>query len=123
MRLLRRNTVEFLYYPVINNVGTFTGDMVATGWFKPEYGDPVVYRGTLSTESGFATDTMQGVETPYTHVMLMDNVTADISELGVIQVNGRWYEVKAVRRSRNVLNLALKLSTMAPVEHYGEASE
>ena len=90
--------------------------MVGTRWYKPVYGQPVIYRGNISVANGFAQDSMLGVETPYTHTLLMDNMTADISVLGLVGWNGKLYEVKAVRRSLNVLNIALKESTMMTVD-------
>lgn len=119
MKLLRRNTVEFLYYPLEDNRNQFADNMdpvVGTRWYKPVYGQPVIYRGNISVANGFAQDSMLGVETPYTHTLLMDNMTADISVLGLVGWNGKLYEVKAVRRSLNVLNIALKESTMMTVD-------
>jgi hypothetical protein len=41
----------------------------------------------------------------------MDDIHADINEAGLIKCNGLTYEIKAVRRSLNVLSVALKQLT------------
>ncbi len=111
MKLLRRNTTLFQYRALageeeeIRN-GHHTGNM------KPYYGDPVIYRGNISAPSGFATDNLFGVNTQYTHVLLMDKPEADISEDGLIDWRGGVYEVKAVRPSLNVLAVVLKKRTV-----------
>ena len=111
MKLQRRNTVLFQYKPVIGQEERLLNGM-HTGNYGPVYGDPVVYRGNISVPSGFATDNLFGVNTQYTHVLVMDNVNANIAEDGLIEWNGSKYDVKAVRQSINVLSAALKKRTV-----------
>ena len=107
MRLLRRNTTEFTYTAysgkteVMNN-GKHTGKFTLT------YADPVTYRGNISVPSGNDYQQLFGIETSYTHVLLMDDPETDIRESGLIQWKGKVYEIKAVRPSLNVLAVALK---------------
>lgn len=110
MKLLRRNTTEFAYYP---NVGE-TSDVVNgihTGEFMPIYGNPVYYRGNISAPAGNATDNLFGINLHYTHVLLMDDVKADIKEDGLIEWKDDMYEIKAVSPTINVLAIALKKQT------------
>lgn len=115
MRLLRRNTTLFQYRALageeeeIRN-GRHTGNM------KPHYAAPVTYRGNISSPSGLATDQLFGINTQYTHVLLMDNPDAEIEESGLIEWKGAAYEIKAVRPSLNVLAVALKKQTVNHAE-------
>lgn len=110
MRLLRRNTSVFSYRAFAGEQEVLK-DGRHTGNTKPLYAEPVQYRGNISAPSGFATDNLFGVNTKYTHVLLMDNPNADIKEDGLIDWNGSSYEIKAVRPSINVLAIALKKKT------------
>lgn len=111
MRLLRRNTTTFQYRALTGEEEVLK-DGMHTGNMKPTYGEPVTYRGNISAPSGFATDNLFGVNTQYTHVLLLDKPDADISEDGMIDWRGAVYEVKAVRPSINVLAVALKKRTV-----------
>lgn len=118
MKLLRRNTTKFVYYP---NVGE-TSDVVNgihTGEFKPIYGNPVYYRGNISAPVGNATDNLFGINLHYTHVLLMDDVKADIKEDGLIEWKNDMYEIKAVSPTINVLAIALKKQTKNHAEGGG----
>lgn len=110
MRLLRRNTSVFSYRAFAGEQEVLK-DGRHTGNTKPLYSEPVQYRGNISAPSGFATDNLFGVNTKYTHVLLMENPNADIKEDGLIDWNGSSYEIKAVRPSINVLAIALKKKT------------
>ena len=111
MKLLRRNTYRFAYYA---NTGTETEairDGLHTGEYTPAYAAPVYYRGNISAPYGNASDNLFGINTQYTHVLLMDDVKAPISEDGLIGWNGSIYEIQAVRPTLNVLAVALKKRT------------
>ena len=111
MRVLRRNTVVFFYRANTGHETEAVWEEKHTGNYKAVYAEPVRYRGNISPPSGFATDNLFGVNTRYTHVLVMDNPHADIKEDGLIEWNGAEYEVKAVRPSLNVLAVALKKRT------------
>lgn len=117
MRLLRRNTTAF-EYRALTGEEEILKDGMHTGNMQPTYANPVQYRGNISAPSGFATDQLFGINTRYTHVLLMDNPDAPIAEDGLIDWKGATYEVKAVRPSLNVLAVALKKRTKnnAPVD-------
>lgn len=115
MRLLKRNTTTFEYRPYLCKEQR-TKDGKPTFTQNPVYGDPVQYVGNISVPSGFATDNLFGVGTPYTHVLVMDNPDADIKEEGIITWKGCDYDIKAVRPSINVLSVALKKRTVNHAE-------
>ena len=110
MRLLRRNTTEFEYRAYQGETETIENGM-HTGNYTPTYAAAVKYRGNISAPSGFVTDNLFGINTRYTHVLLMDKPDADISEDGLIDWNGSTYEIRAVRPSINVLAVALRKRT------------
>ena len=110
MKLLRRNTVAFEYLACIGKTETLSNGR-HSGNYDPTYATAVQYRGNISPPSGYAQAELFGVNTQYTHVLLMDNPKADIREDGLIDWNGDTYEIKAVRPSLNVLAIALKKRT------------
>lgn len=118
MKLLKRNTTPFEYRAFAGEKEELR-DGHHTGNMKPCYADPVLYRGNISAPSGFATDNLFGLNTQYTHVLLMENPDADISENGLIDWKGAVYEVKAVRPSLNVLAVALKKRTVNNADDLG----
>lgn len=110
MRLLKRNTTVFEYRAYIGETEVLSEGM-HTGNYQPAYANAVEYRGNISAPSGFVTDQLFGVDTKYTHVLLLDDPNADISEEGLIDWEGDTYEVRAVRPSLNVLSVALRKRT------------
>lgn len=115
MRLLKRNTVVFDYRQYLGEQEILKNGH-HTGNYAPAYSDPIQYRGNISAPSGFATDQLFGINTQYTHVLLMDKPDADIEESGLIEWKDAIYEIKAVRPSLNVLAVALKKQTTNHVE-------
>lgn len=110
MRLMKRNTTVFEYQA---NLGEqeVTEDGLHTGRAEVQYAAPVRYRGNISVPSGEATYNLFGINTNYTHVLLMDDPDADIREDGLVIWKGVQYDVKAVRQSLNVLAVALRKRT------------
>ena len=111
MRLLRRNTTLFEYLPNTGTGDDLDENGMHTGEYSFSYGDPVEYRGNISSPSGSAVNTFYGLETLYTHTLVMDQPDADIREGGVVRWKGRLYDVVAVRPSINALSVALKAQT------------
>ena len=111
MKCLKRNLTTFTYRKYLGEsdydaeTGEYTGEPVA------QYSDPISYEGNISAPSAFANQTLFGVDTRYTHVLVMDDPTADIEETGVIEWKDSTYEVRAVRPSLNVLAVALRKQT------------
>jgi len=111
MRTLRRNTVLFTYRPYEGKAYRENSDGRKTGTLNPVYGPGTTCRGNLAPATGFAANNWFGVNTRYTHIVLMDDSTADIRETGRIDYGGAEYEITAVRKSVNVLALALRRLT------------
>lgn len=110
MRLLKRNTAEFEYRAYLRSEDVLVNGL-HTGNVKPVYDDPVQYRGNISAPSGFATDNLFGINTQYTHVLLMSDMNADIKEEGLVIWKDDEYDVQAVRPAINVLAVALRKRT------------
>lgn len=118
MRLLKRNLIEFEYIGMTGeatDIDPETG--LHTGDFHPEQAEPVVYEGNFSPANLLASQTFYGVDLRYTHVLLVDDPEAEIDESGIIRIDGELYDIRAKRKSLNVLNLALRKQTK---DHGGE---
>lgn len=120
MKLLRRNCTEFEYKAYKGETsgkdedGNYTGDPVVL------YEDPVTYWGDISVPNGQVVQAFDGLGIRYSHVLLMDDVTLDIKEAGLIIWNGRTYQIKAVLPSLNVLSIALMQCTEDHGDQYIE---
>lgn len=112
MRLLVRNCTAFDYYKYTGLDSDLDENNLHTGIWKPVYAEPVTYTGNISSPSGAAVQAFDGLEIRYTHVLVMDNPDADISETGYIVWKGKTYDVTAVRPSLNVLSVALEQRTI-----------
>lgn len=115
MRLQKRNTVPFLYRECVGEEEIIV-DGLHTGNTQAQYGDPVSYRGNISSPSGSTVNQLFGITTPYSHVLVMDKPKANIKEDGLIEFGGAKYEIKAVRPSLNVLTIALRKQTEGDAE-------
>ena len=111
MKLLRRNTSKFEYLPNTGVETDLNSDGEHTGEYHIQYGDPVQYRGNISTPSGQTNWTFYGLEGRYTHTLVMDNPDADIHEGGGIRWKGNLYDITAVRPSINAVSIALRKQT------------
>ena len=111
MRILKRNSTTFEYRPLAGKQEVMLNGL-HTGNMQPVYGDPVQYRGHISAPSGFATDNLFGINTQYTHILLMSDIYADIREDGLITWKENDYDIQAVRPTLNVLAVALKKRTV-----------
>lgn len=120
MRLLRRNTTEFEYLPYLGVEEILDDDGDHTGEYQGQYGDPVPYRGNISTPSGWVNQTFYGEDIQYTHTLVMDDPKADINERGLISWKGELYDILSVKPSINALSVALKKQTVDHAEGDGE---
>ena len=117
MRLLKRNTTPFVYRPFLGQREILENDR-HTGQYEPTYGEDVPYTGTMGEPNGYSQNTFYGIETNYTHVLLLDKPDADIRETGLIEWKGDVYEIVAVRPSLNVLSVALRKQTTSGMEPF-----
>ena len=120
MKLLKRNCTEFEYYAYTGLDSDIDEDGLHTGIFKPVYKTPVTYKGNISTPSGQTVQAFDGLEIRYSHVLVMDDPKADISETGYIVWKGNTYDITAVRPSLNVLSVALRQRTKDHGDQYEE---
>lgn len=111
MRCLRRNMTDFEYIPYTGLDSDLNEDGEHTGEFHPMYGDPVSYRGNISSPSGYTNQTFYGTDVRYSHVLVMDNPNVDIRETGMIRWKGNLYDIRAVRPSLNSISVALRRQT------------
>lgn len=118
---MNRSLTRFRYYPRTGETEKMNEEM-HTGNYEPVYGFAHEYYGNISSPAGSVSANPYGLDMSYTHVLVMDDPTADIREDGVIEWNGHWYEVKAVSPSLNYLSVALKRRTenTAPPVQEGE---
>lgn len=111
MRLQRINMTEFSYRALTGTAEKLTETGRHTGIPEPQYGDGVSYEGNISIPYGYAAQTWFGLDTRYTHVLVMEDPDADIKEGGLIEWKGNTYDITAVRPSINQLAVALKKRT------------
>lgn len=111
MRLLYRNTTEFEYLPYTGLMSDLNEDEEHTGELHPEYGKPIVYRGNISSPSGYTNQTFYGTDIRYTHMLVMADNKVDIRETGLIRWKGDLYDIRAVRPSLNGMSVALRKQT------------
>lgn len=117
---LRRNETDFEYLPPDGEGTDLNEDGEHTGEFDPQHSEPVPCRGNISMPNGFISQNFFGTDTRYTHVLVMDDPDADISELGMIRWKGDLYAIKAVRPSLNSLSAALQKKTVNNAESENE---
>lgn len=115
MKLLKRNLTSFDYRACLGQQEVIVEEERGnervqrhTGRYAVKYADPVAMEGSIATARGFVANEWYGIDTRYTHVLVMDNPNADIKEDGLIDWRGDTYEVRAVRPSLNVLSVALR---------------
>mgnify|MGYP006908815203 CR=1 FL=1 len=111
MKCLRRNKTEFEYLPPDGETSDVNDAVEHTGEFYPVHSEPVTMKGNISMPSGNISQDFFGTDTRYTHVLLLEDPDADISELGMIRWKGNLYEIRAVRPSLNALSVALRKKT------------
>lgn len=120
MKCLERNKTDFEYMPYSGMDTDLNDEGEHTGEFHPEYGDPIPYRGNISTPSGRENQTFYGEDIRYTHTLVMDNPDVDINEYGVIRWKGNLYDIQAVKPSINSVSIALRRQTEAHADPYVE---
>lgn len=108
MRLQQINLTTFDYRAYLGKREKLTEDGRHTGINEPEYDAPVQYEGNISVPYGYAAQQMFGLDTRYTHILVMEDPEADIHEYGLIDWKGDTYEIQAVRPSFNYMQVALR---------------
>lgn len=111
MRLLKRNLKPFEYRAYVGKEEIMTVNMRHTGNYKAKYADPVQYMGSFSEARGYASQKVFGWNANYTHVLLVDDTTAEIKENGLVSFEENTYTITSVVSSKNYLSVALRLRT------------
>ena len=111
MKTLKRNEKPFTYR-AFQSKTEIVKDGKRTGKLAIQYANPVEYYGNISVPSGLTNQELFGIDTKYTHILVMDEPDLDIREDGLIECKGKTYEVRAVRPSLNVLRVALRECTV-----------
>lgn len=106
MRLLKRNLTTVEYHAYLRKE-EILNDGKHTGRPNVVYADPVFFEGNLSAPSAYATHQLFGIDTNYTHVLLIEGNDTGIEEEGLIVHNDNVYEIRSVRPSLNVTAIAL----------------
>lgn len=119
MRCLERNKTSFEYLPYTGEETDLNAYGEHTGEFHPDYGDPIPYRGNISTPSGRSNQTFYGEDIRYTHTLVMELPKEEISVHGLIRWKGDLYDIQAVRPSINSLTVALRRQT----RDYGDEAD
>ena len=107
MKLLKRNLTRFDHCAYLGKQEALDEGR-HTGRYEVAYGEPVRMYGNISMPSGYVQNQWFGIETDYSHILLLDNPDTGIHEADRILWKGEEYEVKAVKPSLNVLSVALK---------------
>ena len=110
MRLLERLKTDFTYRAYEGKQENLK-DGKHTGLHQATYADAVAMRGHIGPPAGVVQARMFGQETRYTHVLLVDDPKTIIAESGLIDWNGKSYEVLAVRPTQNYVSVALRERT------------
>ena len=108
MRTLKRNKVQVSYAlysgktEVQNTDGTYTGE-----WTKT-YASPVTLMANIAPATGNASIEPFGVDTDYTHIMVVEGVDAPLTEETIVLYNGQSYRVVRIAKSLNHIRYALR---------------
>jgi hypothetical protein len=108
MRTLKRNKVEVTYAlydgkaEIQNSDGTYTGE-----WEKT-YSEPVTLMANVAPATGNASVEPFGVDTNYSHIMVVEGTDCPIAEETIVLYNGQTYRVVRVAKSLNHIRYALR---------------
>lgn len=120
MKCLERNKTEFEYLPYDGTDTDLNEHGEHTGEFHRSYGEPVPYKGNISSPSGREVQTFYGEDIRYTHTLVMDNPNVAINEYGVIRWKDDLYDVVSVKPSLNAVSIALRKQTVDHNDPYIE---
>lgn len=110
MRLLKRQETSFAYMPYLGKQEILDNGR-HTGRYGIRYGGRETYRGNVALPTGYVQATWFGIDSDYTHILLMDDPKAPIREEGIIEWRNDTYLIRAVRPSDNFLSIAMRKVT------------
>ena len=86
MRCLDINKTSFFYANLLSTEDQTDEDGLYTGETKHNYTEPTKKEGNISPAAGVATSEIFGIDTNYTHVLVMDDPECDLDELSILWV-------------------------------------
>lgn len=108
MRGLARNksTIQYILYESYeeeqDSNGYYTGAQI------PRYSDPVSIRASVSASRGTSEVDLFGINVPYTHTIIVDDMTCPVDENSIFYISGKPYAVLLVAKSLNHITYAVR---------------
>lgn len=121
MRDLRRNQVRITYRLYLGNEEIIDEYGNSTGQYAPLFGEKQPLFLSVSANKGDYSEQMFGDVLDYDRTMLISDPDCPINENSRVTIDGQTYVVKAVARSLNVSQYAIKRIEVTENEDNGAA--
>lgn len=118
MRDLARNKQQIYYKNFLEKTDITEkdeyGNVLVTGSYEIAYSDLKSFKISISANKGDTTQQMFGNQLDYDRVMITSDMGFDISETSILWIDnantakGHNFEVKAIAKSLNVMQIAIK---------------
>lgn len=108
MRDLRRNQTEVQYALYLGNKELIDGMGCATGEFAPDYGEKTSLDISVSSNKGDYSQQQFGNLLDYDRTMITHDTGCPINENSMIYIGAEQYIVRAVAKSLNAVQYAIK---------------
>lgn len=108
MRDLKRNQVRVTYRLYLGNEEIKDENGYSTGQYSPLFGEEQSLFLSVSANKGDYSEQMFGDVLDYDRTMLISDPNCPINENSRVKINSNTYAVKAVARSLNVTQYAIK---------------
>ena len=108
MRNLERNktTIKYVLYTgftdEVDSNGLYTGTKI------PTYTQPIEIKASVSASRGTTDLDLFGINVPYTHTVIVDDITCPIDENSILYINNKPYAVLLVAKSLNHISYAIR---------------
>lgn len=121
MRDLKRNQVRITYRLYLGNEEIIDEYGNSTGQYAPLFGEEQPLFLSVSANKGDYSEQMFGDVLDYDRTMLISDPDCPIDENSRVTIDGQTYVVKAVARSLNAAQYAIKRIEVTENEDNGEA--
>lgn len=121
MRDLRRNQVRITYRLYLGNEEIIDEYGNSTGQYTPLFGEEQLLFLSVSANKGDYSEQMFGDVLDYDRTMLISDPDCPIDENSRVTIDGQTYVVKAVARSLNAAQYAIKRIEVTENEDNGKA--
>lgn len=108
MRDLKRNRIKVEYSLYLGNAEIMDGAGYATGEYAPKYGNKTVLYISVSSNKGDYSQQQFGNLLDYDRTMITHDTECPINENSMIYIGTEQYIVKAVAKSLNAVQYAIK---------------